>query len=166
MCGVRHRAGGPRARRRLDRHAVVTARLSYSQAAAISEAVLKHRRERNLQPLVVVVLDVGGQVLVANYEDGVGVLLGDIAYAKAWGALGLGRGGRRIAAHADRDPLFIAALSSISGGRITGSRGGSLIEDVAGNTLGVVGAAGDHGAENDECVVHGIEHAGLVANAG
>ncbi|MFB7496449.1 heme-binding protein [Streptomyces sp. NPDC056161] len=144
----------------------MASRLSLSQAAGIVDAALERARRLDHQPLSVVVLDAGGHVLVAEHEPGTGILMTDFAHAKAWGPLGLGRGGGRLASHADRDPLYIPVMASVSGGRVTGSRGGVLIRTAGGEIVGSVGVSGDHADENDACAVHAIEQAGFVADAG
>ena len=50
----------------------------------------------NMLPLSVAVLDSGGHLLSFQREDGSGILRGDIAIGKAWGALGMGISSRTI----------------------------------------------------------------------
>ncbi|MFG3024106.1 heme-binding protein [Streptomyces sp. NPDC048254] len=140
--------------------------LTLQQASEIVDAALSHARELGLRPLTVTVLDPGGHPLVVKREEAAGILRPQIAHAKAWGCLGTGHGGAAGARHAERDPAFFAALASISEGRIASSKGGALIRDENGTLLGAVGVSGDR-PDNDETVaVHGVQKAGLVADAG
>ena len=70
--------------------------LSLEQAKAIVHGALAHGRRTNLAPLTVAVLDAGGHLKCFAREDGSGILRGDIAEAKAWGALGMGFGSRTL----------------------------------------------------------------------
>jgi uncharacterized protein GlcG (DUF336 family) len=140
--------------------------LTLNQASEIVDAALSHARELGLRPLTVTVLDPGGNPLVVKREEKAGILRPQIAHAKAWGCLGTGQGGAAGARHATRDPAFFAALAAISEGRIASSKGGVLIRDEDGELIGAVGVSGDR-PDNDETVaVHGVEKAGLVADAG
>lgn len=144
----------------------MASRLKFSQAAVIADAAIAHARQSDLQPVALVVLDAGGHVFVVEHEDGTGLLMTDVAYAKAWGTLGVGRGGGRLASHAERDPLYIPILAAVSDGKVTGARGGVLIRDAEGKIVGAVGVSGDHADENEACAIRGIEKAGLIADAG
>ncbi|WP_210589162.1 heme-binding protein [Streptomyces sp. GESEQ-35] len=140
--------------------------LTLNQASEIVDAALSHARELGLRPLTVTVLDPGGHPLVVKREEKAGILRPQIAHAKAWGCLGTGQGGAAGARHATRDPAFFSALAAISEGRVASSKGGVLIRDADGELLGAVGVSGDR-PDNDETVaVHGVEKAGLVADAG
>ena len=141
-------------------------KLTLAQAAIIADRALAKGREQNFKPLTVVVLDAGGQMKVLKREDGSSLLRPEIANGKAWGVLGMGLGGRAIAARAQAAPQFMAALSDASGGRMIPVPGGVLIRDAAGEIIGSVGISGDI-SENDElCAVAGIEAAGLKADTG
>ena len=60
------------------------------------EAALAERRKQNFAPLAVAVLDTGGHLVAFQREDGAGFACFDIAYGKAWGALGMGFGMRDL----------------------------------------------------------------------
>ncbi|MFB7496450.1 heme-binding protein [Streptomyces sp. NPDC056161] len=141
-------------------------KLKFAQASGIVDAALGKARELELEPVAVVVLDDGGHVFVAKHEDNTGLLRMDIAHAKAWGTLGMGRGGARLADAAAKNPVFFSALASISNGRIATSRGGVLIRTAEGEIIGAVGISGAHAKQDEECAVHGIEQAGFVPDAG
>ena len=64
--------------------------LSLAAAERIIDAALAARRAEGLLPLVVAVLDAGGNLVAFKREDGSGVLRFDIAFGKAWAALGMG----------------------------------------------------------------------------
>jgi uncharacterized protein GlcG (DUF336 family) len=141
------------------------ATLSLIQAVAIADAALARARELGLQPITVTVLDPGGHPQVLKREDGSAILRPNIAYAKAWGTLGMGIGGAALAARAANAPAFYAALNEISGGRMAPSRGGVLIRDGNGMLLGAIGISGDRPERDEECAVFGVQAAGLVAQS-
>src|ERR687887_2053497 len=115
------------------------AALTLDQASIIVDKALEKGRELKLQPLTVVVLDAGGQLKALKREDGSSLLRPEIAGGKAWGALGMGFGGREFARRAAGNPAFIQALSVASGGRIVPVPGGVLIRDRDGAIIGAVG---------------------------
>jgi uncharacterized protein GlcG (DUF336 family) len=140
--------------------------INLAQASGIVDAAIARARELELTPIAVVVLDAGGNVCLVKREDDAGILRVDISHAKAWGTLGLRRGGGTIAENARKNPVFFATLATISGGRIATSRGGVLIRDENATIIGAIGVSGAHAAEDEACAVHGIEAVGLVADAG
>jgi uncharacterized protein GlcG (DUF336 family) len=142
------------------------ATLTLAQASTIVDVALKTAREKNFQPLTVAVLDPGGHLIAFKREDKSGILRYDIAYGKAWGALGMGFGSRTLAERAAQTPQFFTMLAAASGGRIVTNPGGILIRDAAGDVIGAVGLSGDT-ADNDEvCGIAGVEAAGLRADPG
>ena len=90
----------------------------------------------------------------------------DIAYGKAWGALGMGFGSRTLAGRAAKTPQFFTMLAAASGGRMVTNPGGVLIKDSAGNIIGAFGISGDTSDKDEICAVAGIEAAGLKADPG
>ena len=140
--------------------------LTLDTASLIVDKALEKRREMGFVPLTVAVLDAGGQLKVLKREDGSSLLRPEIAMGKAWGALGMGFGGRELARRASNNPVFFGALSDMSGGRMVPNPGAVLIRSASGDILGSIGISGDK-AENDEiCAVYGIETAGLRADTG
>src|SRR5882762_4591963 len=131
--------------------------LTLARASGIVDAALEKAREINCKPMTVAVLDAGGHLLSFKREDGSSIMRPQIAHAKAWGALGMGIGGRTLAARAESHPAFFAALTDISGGRIAPVPGGILIRDAEVNVLGAVGISGDAPDNDETCAVHGIE---------
>jgi uncharacterized protein GlcG (DUF336 family) len=140
--------------------------LLLKHASRMVDSALEHGRALECHPLTVAVLDPGGHLLALKREDDSGILRPDIAQAKAWGALGMGAGGRDLARRAATAPAFFEALSSISGGRIAPVPGGVLIRDMEGRIIGAVGISGDHPDKDEACAVHAIESAGFTADCG
>ena len=67
-------------------------KMTLDTASAIIDAALKTGREKGFMPLSVAVLDAGGHLVAFKREDKSGILRFDIAFGKAWGALGMGFG--------------------------------------------------------------------------
>jgi uncharacterized protein GlcG (DUF336 family) len=114
----------------------------------------------------VAVLDAGGHLIAYKREDGAGFVRFDIAYGKAWGALGMGFGTRELAERAAKVPTFISMLGPVSQGRMVPSPGGVLILDKAREVLGAVGISGDSGDNDELCALAGIAAVGLGAAPG
>jgi uncharacterized protein GlcG (DUF336 family) len=140
--------------------------LSLTQASTIVDAALKKGRDTNCAPLSVAVLDAGGHLVAFKREDRSGILRFDIAFGKAWGALGMGFGSRTIFERAANTPTFYLALAAASGGRIVPNPAGVLIRDAAGEIIGAVGISGDTSDKDEACAIAGIEAAGLKADPG
>jgi uncharacterized protein GlcG (DUF336 family) len=141
-------------------------KLTLDGASRIVDAALDRAGELKLKPLTVAVLDAGGHLVAFKRQDRSGILRPDIAQAKAWGALGMGLGGRELARRADHAPAFFTALASVSGGRMAPVPGGVLIMDDEGDVIGAVGISGDLPDNDETCAVHGITQAGLEAETG
>ena len=139
--------------------------LALAAASILADAALAEGRRLELAPLTLVVLDAGGHVIVAKREDNSGILRFEIAYGKAWGALGMGFGTREHAERATKSPTFIAAISAASAGRIVPSPGGVLFR-IHGVTLGAVGISGDTGAQDEAAALAGIAAAVFDAAVG
>jgi uncharacterized protein GlcG (DUF336 family) len=139
--------------------------LTLAQAAQIADAALAKARELGCKPMTVAVVDPGGYLLVLMREDGSGNLRPDIAFAKAWGAVGMGLGGRAMAKRAGDGPLFWAALNSISGGRIAPVPGGVLVLR-EGEVIGAVGISGDVSDQDEICAIAGVQQAGFESEVG
>jgi uncharacterized protein GlcG (DUF336 family) len=140
--------------------------LLLSQANAIIDASLAAARDKQFAPLAVAVLDAGGHLLAFQREDGAGFARFDIAYGKAWGALGMGFGTRELAERAARFPTFVTAIAAATQGRMVPSPGGVLIRDSGNRFVGAVGISGDVGDHDEECAIAGIEAAGFSAVPG
>ena len=140
--------------------------VTLAQASTIVDVALKKAREMNLVPMTVAVLDPGGHLVAFKREDKSGILRFDIAFGKAWGALGMGFGSRTLASRAAKTPQFFTMLAAASGGRIVSNPGGVLIRDAGGNILGACGVSGDTSDKDEMCALAGIEAAGLKADPG
>jgi uncharacterized protein GlcG (DUF336 family) len=140
--------------------------LTLEQAARIVDAALDHAATLKLHPLTVAVLDAGGHLVAFKRQDRSGILRPDIAQGKAWGALGMGLGGRSLRERSERAPAFFTALASVSQGRMVPVPGGVLIRSVEGDIVGAVGISGDHPDHDEACAVHAIALAQLVADPG
>lgn len=134
------------------------------QADALIDGALTAATELGFGAMCVAVLDHGGHLIALKRQDGAAHYRIDIACAKAAGCIGMGIGGRKIAANAAKVPAFYAAVNMLR--PILPVPGGVLIRDATGVLLGVVGISGDT-ADNDEiCALAGIEAVGLVADTG
>jgi uncharacterized protein GlcG (DUF336 family) len=140
--------------------------VTLAQASTIVDVALKKARDSNLAPLTVAVLDSGGHLVAFKREDKSGILRFDIAYGKAWGALGMGFGSRTLAGRAAKTPQFFTMLAAASQGRMVTNPGGVLIKDASGNIVGACGISGDTSDKDEMCAVAGIEAAGLMADPG
>ena len=140
--------------------------VTLAQASTIVDTALKKARETNCAPLTVAVLDAGGHLVAFKREDKSGILRFDIAYGKAWGALGMGFGSREFVERAAKNPIFTSALTTIAQGRLVPVPGGVLIKDAGGGVLGAVGISGDVSDKDEACALAGIEAAGLKAQVG
>ena len=140
--------------------------LTLDTASLIVDKALEKGREMGFVPLTIVVLDAGGQLKVLKREDGSSLLRPEIAMGKAWGALGMGFGGRELARRAKNNPIFFGALSDMSGGRMVPNPGAVLIRSASGEILGSIGISGDKAGNDEICAVYGIEAAGLTADTG
>jgi uncharacterized protein GlcG (DUF336 family) len=143
--------------------------LTIAHASTIIDVALQKGRDMKFAPLAVAVLDAGGNLVAFKRDDRAGILRFDIAFGKAWGALGMGFGSRTLFERAnsgEMQRLFFTTLAAASGGRFVPNPAGILIRDAAGEVVGAVGLSGDT-ADNDEiCGIAGIEAAGLKADPG
>jgi uncharacterized protein GlcG (DUF336 family) len=140
--------------------------VTLTQASTIVDVALKTARDNKLAPLTVAVLDAGGHLVAFKREDKSGLLRYDIAYGKAWGALGMGFGSRTLASRAAKTPQFFTMLAAASDGRMVTNPGGVLIKDTAGTIVGACGISGDTSDKDEMCAIAGIEAAGLKADPG
>ena len=140
--------------------------ITLAQASTIVDVALKKGRDGNLAPLTVAVLDAGGHLVAFKREDKSGILRFDIAFGKAWGALGLGFGSRTLAGRAAKTPQFFTMLAAASGGRMISNPGGVLVRNAASDIVGACGISGDTSDKDEMCAIAGIEAAGLTADPG
>ncbi len=140
-------------------------RMTLELAGTIVDAALKAGRERGFLPLSVAVLDPGGHLVAFKREDGSGILRFDIAFGKAYGALGMGFGSRELFNRTAANPTFMAALAAVSGGRLVPVPSGVLVLS-GGEVIGAVGISGDNSDNDEACALAGIAAAGLDAKPG
>ena len=140
--------------------------LTLDQASTIVDMALKKGRETKCAPLTVAVLDAGGHLVAFKREDRSGIMRFDIAFGKAWGALGMGFPSRTLGERAEKHPVFFQAIAAVSQGRFVPAAGGVLIRDDGGDIIGAVGISGDNSDKDEVCAVAGIAAAGLKADTG
>jgi uncharacterized protein GlcG (DUF336 family) len=140
--------------------------ITLEQASTIVDVALRKAHDSKLAPLTVAVLDAGGHLVAFKREDKSGILRFDIAYGKAWGALGMGFGSRTLASRAAKTPQFFTMLAAASAGRMVTNPGGVLIKDAGGTIVGACGISGDTSDKDEMCAIAGIEAAGLKADPG
>ena len=140
--------------------------LNLHTATTISNHALALGRELSAAPLTVAVLDAGGHLISLQREDGASLLRPQIAIAKAWGAVALGKGSRAIAADAQQRPAFIGALNNLADGKLVPAAGGVLIRDARGEVIGAIGITGDTSDIDEQCAIGAVESLGLRADAG
>jgi uncharacterized protein GlcG (DUF336 family) len=109
------------------------------------------------------VLDAGGNLVAFKREDGCGVLRFDIAFGKAWAALGMGMATRAIRDRMAQRPAFQGALAAASDGRFIPVPGGVLILR-EGQAIGAVGISGDASDKDEYCAVAAIHAAGAMSD--
>src|SRR5215510_13744923 len=85
--------------------------LTLAQASTIVDVALAKGRETNCAPLTVAVLDAGGHLVAFKREDKSGILRFDIAYGKAWCALGFGFSSRTLGVRAEQHPVFFQTIA-------------------------------------------------------
>ena len=139
----------------------IASSLDLASANRIIETAIVERRNHGLLPLTVVALDAGGNLVACQREDGCGVLRFDIAFGKAWGALGMGMSSRLIRDRLKERPAFQGALANASGGRFIPVPGGVLVLDKDGKAIGAVGISGDASDKDEYCAIAAIRGAGF-----
>lgn len=140
--------------------------LSLDKARQIIDAAFARGTELKLKPLGVSVLDAGGHLVAYLRQDGASFLRPQMSAGKAYGALAVGMGARRLEAFAKERPHLMAGISDVSGGRVLAVVGGVLIRDKAGEVIGAVGISGDTSDNDEAAAIAGIEAAGFSADPG
>jgi uncharacterized protein GlcG (DUF336 family) len=135
-------------------------------ATKILEAALAYATEQGFKPMAVGVIDARGALKCFAAQDGTSLKRGEIALAKANGAVALGMGSRALMQRAEQQAYFIAAAGAAIGGSLVPLPGGVLIKDTAGALLGAVGVSGDTSDNDEVAAIAGIKAAGLIADAG
>jgi uncharacterized protein GlcG (DUF336 family) len=140
-------------------------KLTLQQANAIVAHALVKAREMGFKPLGVVVLDESGHLKAAQRDDGASMFRIDVAIGKAWASVAMGASSRALAKRAKDNPAFFHTLAATAQGKFLPQPGGVLIRGASGEILGAAGASGAAGEEDEAACVHGIEQAGLTADA-
>lgn len=140
--------------------------ITLAQADQIANDTLRAARGLKLAPMTVAILDAGGHAVVVKREDGAGIMRVELATAKAWGALGMGFGGRELARRAQKMPGFFASLNAVSDGRMAPVAGSALLRDAGGAVVGAIGVSGDTSDNDELALLPAVEAAGLVADTG
>jgi uncharacterized protein GlcG (DUF336 family) len=136
--------------------------LPLDTASKIVDQALRLGNEHKLLPLVVAVLDAGGHLIALKRQDGAGIMRGDVAIGKAWGALGMGISSRTIRNRLSDRPAFQAALAAASQGRFVPVPGGVLICDEDQAVIGAVGISGDASDKDEFAAVEAVKSVGLT----
>ena len=140
--------------------------LTLAAAKTIIDAAFAKGVELGLRPLGVSVLDAGGHLVAFQRQDGASFLRPQMSAGKAYGAVAIGMGGRRLEAFAKDRPHLMAGISDVSGSKILSVVGGVLIRDGAGTILGAVGISGDSSENDEAAAIAGIEAARFTADPG
>ncbi|KGE78791.1 GlcG/HbpS family heme-binding protein [Halomonas salina] len=141
------------------RSRVLLARL---QGRSIIDGAIARAREAWMEPLTVVVLDGGGNLVAAEREDGCAPLRYPVAEGKAFAALGNGAASGVVGARNVERPAFLASVAAASNGRSVPVAGGVLILDTEESVIGAVGVSGASSSEDEAAAIAGIESAGLA----
>jgi uncharacterized protein GlcG (DUF336 family) len=137
--------------------------ITLKQATKIIEGAFEKGKKIRTNPLAVIVLDDGGNVVAYQRQDKSSVLRFQIALGKAFGAIGMGQPSRNLENVAKERPHFATALSAASGGRFVPVAGGSIIKSKSGDIVGAVGVTGDTSDRDEQCGLAGIAAANLKA---
>lgn len=141
-------------------------RLTLAAANTIIDAAFAKAAELSLKPLGVSVLDAGGHLVAFQRQDGASFLRSQMSAGKAFGALAIGAGSRRLEAFAKERPHLVSGVSDVSGGKIVPVAGGVLVRDATGEIIGAVGISGDTSNNDEAAAIAGIEAAGFQADGG
>jgi len=137
--------------------------MSLATADRLIDEVLAVRAKEGVNPLAVAVLDSGGNLVAFKREDGCGVLRYDVAFGKAWAALGMGVPTRALRDRmAEKRPTFLNALAVASGGRFIPVPSGVLIMGKDGQAIGAIGISGDTSEKDEYCAITGAKVMGLA----
>ncbi len=137
--------------------------IKLSKANSIIRSIFKKSSKLNLAPLAAAVLDAGGHIKALQSQDGACFLKSQVAQAKAYGSLGMGKNSRDLSENADERPHHATAMNTISNGRYMPVAGGVIIKNKAGQIVGAVGVSGAHCDDDEKCAIWAIEHCGFIA---
>jgi uncharacterized protein GlcG (DUF336 family) len=140
--------------------------LTLAVARQLLDAALASAAELALQPLAIAILDARGALVAFAAQDGASLMRGDVARAKAYGAVALGIGSRAIFTRAQAQPFFIDAVNTLAKGAIVPLPGGLLIRDRSGHLIGAIGISGDSADNDERCAVAALASCGLAYETG
>lgn len=140
--------------------------LTTEQATIIAQETLAEAKRRGFAPLCCAVLDPGGHPLAVLRDEAASISRAEIATAKAAGCLGMGFGGRELAARAEKMPQFFNALATVFPKGIVAVPGGALLRDASGALVGAVGVSGDTSDNDEIALLAAVEKVGLKAQTG
>jgi uncharacterized protein GlcG (DUF336 family) len=152
--------------RRVFKQETAMTALPLEKARQIIDAAFAKGADLKLKPLGVSVLDAGGHLVAFQRQDGASFLRPQMSAGKAYGALAIGMGSRKVEAFAKERPHLVAGISDVSGGRVLPVVGGVLIRDKAGAIIGAVGISGDTSDNDEAAAIAGIEATGFTADPG
>ena len=138
--------------------------INLKEAQKIVEGCLKKAREEEMKPITIAVLDTRGILVSSAMEDNSALIRPDIAFAKAWGCIGIGFSSRAIRDLYGDQPEqthFFNAARAISGNKIAPSPGGIIIKQ-GDDVIGAVGVSGDLPDRDEICAIAGVEAAGFT----
>jgi glc operon protein GlcG len=136
--------------------------LGREAARRVIDGALGRAEREGMEPLTVVVLDGGGNLVAAERADGCSPLRFPVANGKAYAALGNGAASGVIGERNAERPAFLASVAVAAGGRSIPVAGGVLILDAEQCVIGAVGVSGASSAEDQQAAIAGIEAAGLA----
>ena len=143
----------------------VSMSIDLKSANRVIERALELARADGLKPLTVCILDTGGHFVSGQREDKSSLLRFEIAFGKAWGALGMGHSTRFFEdVLVKKRPYFANSLEAASGGRFITVYGGVLIRSKDGDLVGAIGITGDTGENDERIAVAALEQCGFVAD--
>ena len=140
--------------------------LTLDNSISITRGALEKSAELNTAPLTVAILDQGGKLISLQRQDGSSMMRPEIAIAKAWGAVAMGKSSRSLASDAQDRPAFMSALNTLAHGNLIPVPGGVLIRNQQEEVIGAIGISGDTSDIDEACAVAGVQQAGLLADAG
>jgi uncharacterized protein GlcG (DUF336 family) len=137
--------------------------LSLQQSMALATQAIATARDKRYRPMAIVVLDATGTMVMSVREDGASALRLEIALGKASAAIGMGISSRTLAQRAQALPIFFGAIATVAQRGFIPQTGALLVKDTSGQVLGVIGASGGSGDEDEEICQSAIESLGWVA---
>ena len=133
------------------------------QARQIVDTAFSEARNTDMEPLTVVVLDMGGNIIAAEREDGCAPLRFAVARGKAYAALGNGIASRIVGERNQQRPSFLASVAAAAEGTFVPVPGGVVILDENDRVIGAAGVSGASSDEDEQAALVGIRKAGFQA---